>query len=90
MQDLAAFRSQIDQLDHQLLQVLAKRFNVVQQIADWKQSNGHEARDVNRYKNMVNERKQWAAALGVSEEFLAKLLYLIHEESVRVQKEKFD
>lgn len=88
MSDLHDFRSQIDTLDRELIEVLAKRFAVVQKIGEWKKTNNHQTRDSNRYQQMVDERKSWAQELGVSEKFIEKIVHAVHEESVNLQQKK--
>lgn len=82
---LTPLRQQIDDLDHGLLSLLARRMNISRQIADIKHEQGMPIYQAKRWESVVANRLQLAAALGLDTTFTKELLEKIHAESVRVQ-----
>lgn len=82
LQDL---RQQIDELDDLLLEKLAARMNIAEQIGAYKRDNQVTILQVQRWEEILSKRIMHGAAMGLSEEFIKKLLQLIHKESIRRQ-----
>jgi len=84
---LADLRSGIDKIDDQIIQKIAERMQVVQKIGEFKRDNGVTILQVNRWDQIMNKRSAFAKALKLDLNFTAKLLELIHSESIRKQTE---
>ncbi|WP_462265696.1 chorismate mutase [Mucilaginibacter sp.] len=84
---LAELRTQIDKLDDLVIQKLAERMQIVEQIGNHKKENGITILQVNRWDEILQKRTNYAKALKLSGEFTEKLLELIHGESIRKQTE---
>lgn len=84
---LVHLRRQIDQLDNELLEVLAKRMNVSREIGAYKQAHNMPIVQAGRYSDIMTNRVLAAKAMGMSEEFMRSIFSSIHEESVRIQVE---
>ncbi|MCR4659662.1 MAG: bifunctional 3-deoxy-7-phosphoheptulonate synthase/chorismate mutase type II [Bacteroidales bacterium] len=84
---LADCRSQIDDIDHQLLQLLARRMDTSRRIAAIKRPLGMALYQPERWQALMADRKALAAELGLEQDFVSRLLETIHAESVRVQQE---
>lgn len=84
---LVHLRRQIDQLDNELLEVLAKRMNVSREIGAYKQAHNMPIVQAGRYGDIMTNRVLAAKAMGMSEEFMRSIFSSIHEESVRIQVE---
>lgn len=82
---LMALRQQIDQLDSELLEILAKRMNVTMEIGRLKKANNLPVLQPTRYEALMKARVDEAAAMGLDRSFIASLLAAIHAESVRGQ-----
>lgn len=83
---LEDWRKQIDILDEKIITLLAKRMNVVKKIGEYKRKQKISALDTNRWEKVVASRLVQAKKLGLSEEFVNKLLQLIHKHSLKSQK----
>ena len=83
--ELALLRQQIDDCDHELLAVLARRMNVSQQIGNYKRQQGLQIVQPKRYQEVINARLAEGQSLGLSTDFVQKIVQAIHEESVRNQ-----
>jgi chorismate mutase len=84
---LAELRKQIDKLDDLVIQKMAERMQIVEQIGQYKKDNGITILQVNRWDEILQKRTNYAKALKLSGEFTEKLLELIHGESIRKQTE---
>jgi len=82
MSDLDKLRQQIDTIDSELLQVLAKRMEVVDRLGAYKKANGLELRDNGRFRELLADRLDQAVKLGLSEAFITELYGLVHKASL--------
>lgn len=89
-ESLSALRQEIDRLDADLLEVLAKRMQVARDIGAFKKENHMPILQASRYDTIVNSRVKLAQEMGMSAEFMSYVLSAIHEESVRQQIEVFN
>ena len=83
--DLALLRQQIDDCDHEMLAVLARRMSVSREIGRFKKAHNLRIVQPARYQDMVNARLDEADSLGLSADFTQLVMQVIHEESVREQ-----
>ena len=84
---LKAFRERIDELDHQILDVIADRFKVAKNIGELKKEHNVAVFQSDRWNEMLSDSKIQGQKLGLSDEFVEKLLQLIHVESVEIQNQ---
>ena len=86
-EDLAALRTQIDEVDHHLIELLDKRMYISREIGTYKINHKMPILQTRRYNEILNNRVEQAKGLGMSTVFAKRLLEIIHEESVRQQME---
>jgi chorismate mutase len=84
---LAELRNKIDQLDDQIIQKISERMAVVEKIGEHKRDNDVTILQVNRWDEIMHKRTAFAKALKLDLNFTAKLLELMHSESIRKQTE---
>lgn len=82
---LDEFRSEIDELDEQLIQQLSVRMNISEKIGEYKRDNSVTILQVDRWNDVIQRRVNMAKALGLSDTFMNKFLAIVHEESIRRQ-----
>lgn len=82
---LEGMRLQIDSVDEQLLQLLGRRMELAKAIGTVKHKNRWSLLSVARWRDIISSRTAWGSELGLSREFLSKILASVHEESIRVQ-----
>lgn len=82
---LAALRAEIDDIDHELIALLARRLNVVRDLSAVKRSEGKRVRDPERERNLLADRSQVAATLGVPEELVESLFRVVMRASREFQ-----
>lgn len=84
-ESLTLLRQQIDGIDNDLLETLNKRMRVSREIGQYKKEHRMPVLQASRYDSIMKSRVELAQEMGMSPEFMGKLLSLIHEESVRQQ-----
>ena len=80
-------RQQIDDLDNQLMELLAKRMRVCRQIGQYKKEHNMTVFQASRYNEILEKRGAQGALCGMSPEFVATVFESVHEESVKQQIE---
>ncbi len=86
-EDLVDLRREIDTIDNELLELLAKRMRISTEIGTYKKEHGIAVLQTGRYNEILEKRIVNGEKLGMSREFMRTILEAIHEESVRVQVE---
>lgn len=84
-EDLSDLRRQIDEIDEQILEIMAKRMRVSCEIAQYKKENDVQVLQAGRYDEILTKRSQDGVSMGMSEEFVKEVFEAIHAESVRKQ-----
>lgn len=84
---LSELRCKIDDIDEEIIALIARRMGVAKEIGKYKKENGVTVLQLERWKEIVKTRNFWGESLGLSEEFLDKYLEQIHKESIRTQTE---
>ena len=86
-ENLNILRGQIDRIDNELLEILARRMDVSRQIGLYKKDHSMTVVQAGRYNNVLDSRINAGSKMGMSSEFLKTILLAIHDESVRQQIE---
>jgi chorismate mutase len=84
---LSELRNNIDKIDDLLIQKIAERMKIAEQIGTYKKENNITILQVNRWDEILNKRINYGKALKLNPDFTEKLLELIHTESIRRQTE---
>ena len=86
-EDLRILRTQIDEIDNSLMELLAKRFLICREIGAFKKQNNITILQSSRYSEILDKCESQAGLCGMDANFAAQIFELIHEESVRQQLE---
>ena len=89
VQQAALLRQQIDDCDHELLAVLARRMSVSREIGEFKKANNLRVMQPQRYQNVLKNRLAEGERLSLDSDFVRRIMQAIHEESVRQQLDLF-
>lgn len=84
-ENLTQLRKQIDILDDDLVELLAKRMRVSKEIGLYKKEHNMPILQAKRYEEILEKRIKEAVKMDMSDEFMKTVLIAIHEESVRQQ-----
>lgn len=80
-------RSQIDEIDNQLMDLLAKRMRICREIGTYKKEHNMTVLQAGRYNEILEKRGAQGSLIGLSPQSVAHIFEEIHEESVRQQLE---
>ena len=83
--DLAGLRSEIDDIDSELLQLLARRMEVSAQIGEYKKLNNVAVVQMDRWKKILDDHVSTGAEMGLSPILINKVFEAIHQESIERQ-----
>ncbi len=84
-ESLSDLRQQIDEIDDKIIEILSKRMRISKEIAEYKKEHNMPVLQAGRYDEILTQRSQQGAQLGMSEEFVKEVFEAIHGESVRHQ-----
>jgi chorismate mutase len=83
--ELDKLRQQIDSLDANLLDILAKRARLVDKIGRYKKARGMAPLDNTRWQKVLEGNKNRAQSLNLCPEFIEALYNLIHDYSLHLE-----
>lgn len=84
-ENISVLRKQIDDIDEQLLAILAKRNRISREIGMYKKENNMPVLQTGRYNEILEKRASMGEAMNLDKEFVFAIMKAIHEESVRIQ-----
>jgi len=82
---LEELRTEIDKLDEELIDILARRMMIVEEIGNYKKKHSITILQLKRWSEIIRDRVNAGVHLGLSRGFLLKLLESLHEESIQRQ-----
>ena len=83
--DLAELRGEIDDIDGELLQLLARRMEVSAQIGEYKKQNNVAVVQMDRWKKILADHIETGHDLGLDEDLVSAVFEAIHQASVERQ-----
>ena len=84
--ELDKFRHKVDLLDTQIIELLAERFDIVEQIGEYKREHNLAVYQASRWQDVMQSRVNEGMNRKMTEKFMKSLLFAIHEESVKKQE----
>lgn len=84
-ESLAELRKQIDEIDMDLTEMLAKRMRVAREIGIYKKEHEMAILQTNRYDEIIHKRVEAGTAMEMDGEFMKAIFEAVHAESVRQQ-----
>lgn len=81
------FRNNIDSVDRQIVEMLAARMSLVEKLAEYKRDNNVSLFQPDRWKEILDSRKQLGTKLNLYPELVEEIYKIIHMESIRKQTE---
>ena len=87
MEELEKLRYEIDKIDNEIVQLFAKRFDVVKRIGKIKKENGIEVLDENRFQRVLGQVAEIAINHGLSKDFIDEIYYVVHKYACRVEND---
>jgi len=84
---LGQMRHQIDEIDEELMRLLAGRMKLSEQIGMYKKQNQIAILQPNRWNDILKKAKKMGSAHNLSPDFVSVFLKAIHQESINIQNE---
>jgi chorismate mutase len=84
---LEDLRKEIDVLDEEIVERLAKRIKVSKEIGELKKVQHVDAFVKDRWQKVLESKIELGKKLGVSKDFIETVYNAIHDHSVKVQKD---
>jgi prephenate dehydrogenase len=86
--ELRETRDLIDELDTEIVRLLARRSQLSRRAGRIKSEHGHGVRDPSREEALLGDRRRWAAQHGLPEQAIADVFTAILRLSRRLQSER--
>ncbi len=86
-EDIERLRQRIDEVDDEIIRLLAERTALSEEIGHWKVKHAKTAFQSERYEAMMVDKERRAERYGASPELVRELFDLIHDASLKVQSE---
>ena len=83
--ELLNYRNQIDLLDNNIVSMLNDRKKIVEEIANFKAKNQLTIFQIDRWFEILHNRKKLAKELEIDEQMIAEIFELIHKYSILTQ-----
>lgn len=84
-QELEQLRAQIDRIDQEIMEALAHRMQIVEQIGGAKIRNNVTALQVQRMDAIMQRQVELGHSMGLRPEYVQEIYRTVHEESVKRQ-----
>jgi catechol 2,3-dioxygenase-like lactoylglutathione lyase family enzyme len=85
MTSLADLRARIDELDQELVRILAARLEVCHEVARLKEQNDTPIIQPARVRTVLDTRRQWAIDAGVDPDFAEQIVRVLLTETHRIE-----
>jgi chorismate mutase len=82
---LEQLRKVIDEIDEDLINKFASRMEIIKKIGEYKSQHNTTILQLERWEKILSNRAFLAEKVGLSNDFIKKMLELIHQESISVQ-----
>ncbi len=87
---LEELRHKIDSIDHDIIENLANRMKVIDEIGEYKLKNEVTILQLERWNEILKSRKSWAKDLKLTPNFVEEVYKTVHSDSIRRQTEIFN
>ncbi len=82
---LDELRDEIDGVDREIIEILAKRMDIARAIGDYKKKNEITILQSKRWDTIIKDRMEQGKEKALTEDFIQELYNAIHKESIRQQ-----
>ena len=87
--ELSKLRDDINQIDEELINLLANRMKISRKIGGYKKKNNITILQKRRWDQIIKRSKAQAAKVGLSQKFIMDFINAIHLESIDQQQQVF-
>ncbi len=86
MDFLQICRDDIDAIDRQILELLAKRFETVEKVGAYKKAHDLPPLQPERWRAVLESRRAWAEELALAPDFVESVWNRFHEYALELEK----
>jgi len=86
MNRMTTLRESVDEVDGQMLELLAQRMAVVREMGRLKSEQHVSTLQPHRWQEILTDRIRRGAALNLSNDFVEQFMQSVHEEAIRQQE----
>lgn len=86
MPQLQNYRESIDQIDAQIIELIAKRFEVVKKVWEYKKKNNLPLFQPERWQQVLSSKKELAKQYWINPDFIEKIWNEIHDYALYLEK----
>lgn len=86
MEQLQIYRQEIDKIDLEIINLLAKRFDVVKQVWEFKKIHNLPPLQPSRWLEVLNSRKNLWENLWINPNFIENVWEEIHKEALSLEE----
>ena len=90
MRSLDKMRQDIDQLDDQILSLIAKRFKVVEEVGKYKKQNDMPPLQPGRWQQVVAKIRAKANKLNLNPNMIEQIWNIIHKQAQAEEQQVID
>ena len=83
---LRELRAEVDALDHNVIDLLGRRMDIVKQMGQLKRDREVSTLQPNRWQEILASRLEEGRDAGLDDAFLFQMFEAIHEEAIRQQE----
>lgn len=87
---LGGLRTEIDQVDEQIVALMAKRMEIVHRVTEVKVKHGLPSYVPDRIAVVLDQRAAQGTAQGLDGDFVRRLYKLVIDEAIRLEDEALD
>ena len=85
-QTIEKLRSEVDQIDEQIIRLLSDRMEKVKKIGEIKNKIGKSKLDITRFNKLLKKRIELGERYELSKDLITKIWNLIHDEALRIEE----
>ena len=86
MSELIEFRTQIDTIDNQIIELLAKRFEIVRQVGHYKKEHHLPPLQLGRWEEVLEDKIQKAKKYNIDQNCIVDIWNRIHESALEIEE----
>lgn len=86
MNDLEIFRTELDEIDKNLINYLSMRFKLVEKIWKYKKKHNITPLQPDRWQQVLNSRKAYWKEKKIEKDFIEKIWNEIHKYSLDIEE----
>jgi chorismate mutase len=86
MSELIEYRNKIDNIDNQIIELLAKRFEIVKQVGHYKKEHHLPPLQPGRWQEVLEDKIQKAQKYNIDKNCIVDIWNRIHEAALEIEK----